>query len=156
MYDQIYSVGMGEYKLGSSPVVMVSSGVGSCVTICLYDRTRKIGAMAHAMLPEMPPDKTSKDKKMRYVDQVVPELVKEMEKLGCDPQNIVAKIAGGANMFTTLGGFSKEIGERNAQKTKELLDKFKIEIVAESTGGTVGRGVEFNLANGVVSIVSKL
>lgn len=156
MPDEIYDVGMSEYKVAENPVILVSSGVGSCLIIALYDRTTKIGGMAHAMLPA-PHDKTDKDTNpLRFVDTAIATLIEEMQGLGCDLKNIVAKLAGGADMFSTLGVYSKEIGVKNADKANEVLTQMGIEIAAENTGGTSGRHVEFNLANGILSIISKI
>jgi len=155
MLEEIYEVGMGEYKIGKDPVVLVSKGVGSCIVICLYDRTKRIGAMAHAMLPQAKKDADG-DSETKYVDKVLPILLSELDNLGCKKEDLVAKLVGGANMFTKLGGFSKDISEKNVKIGREMLDAEKIDIVGESTGGTVGRGVEFNLGNGVVSVISKI
>ena len=156
MSSQIYEVGMSEYKIAENPVILVSSGVGSCLIIALYDRTRKIGAMAHAMLPQAADLQAAKETPARFVEQIIPILIEEMEDVGCKKENIIAKLAGGANMFATLGIYSREIGVKNIQKAHEMLEKLNIEIDAENTGGNNGRHVEFNLANGVLSIISKI
>jgi len=156
MSSQIYDVGMSEYKLAQSPVILVSSGIGSCLVIALYDRTMRIGAMAHAMLPQATDKASAKENPGRFVEEIIPILIKEMEDEGCDIKNITAKLAGGANMFATLGVYSREIGIKNAEKAHEMLDKLGIEISAENTGGNNGRHVEFNLGNGVLSIISKI
>ena len=144
MKEKVYLIGMGEYKIASNPTTLVSSGIGSCVVICLYDRTKKIGGMAHAMLPQTPEDyKIDDDEEdgARYVDRAVQLLVSNMKSLGCDSSNMMAKIAGGANMFSTLGTYSREIGENNVEMTKKILAEMGIKLVAESTGGTTGRSV---------------
>jgi chemotaxis protein CheD len=157
MEDTVYEVGMSEYKIAESPIILISSGIGSCLTIALYDRTKKIGGMAHAMLPEEHPnEKDDEDSPARYVDKAIKTLVSEMESLGCNRKNFVAKIAGGANMFAGLGEYSKEIGVKNVFEAKKILAEMNIEIVAENTGGTSGRHVEFDVSNGLLSIISKI
>ncbi len=43
-------IGIGEYFVGSSP--MMTIGLGSCIGLTIYDRDLRIGAMVHIMLPE--------------------------------------------------------------------------------------------------------
>ena len=45
------NVGIGEYRVARPPAVLVSLGLGSCVGVALYDPERKVGGLAHIMLP---------------------------------------------------------------------------------------------------------
>ena len=44
-------VGIGAYALSKSPVKIKTSGLGSCVSITLYDRRKRVGGFVHTMLP---------------------------------------------------------------------------------------------------------
>ena len=73
-----------------------------------------------------------------------------MGLLGSNNKFLVAKLFGGANMFESkLEQF--RIGDRNIAIAKEILHEYKIKIVAESTGGELGRKIEFNTYTGEVS-----
>ena len=48
MQDKI-NVNMGELKVVHNPVILQSIGLGSCIAICLYDKTKNIGGLAHIM-----------------------------------------------------------------------------------------------------------
>jgi chemotaxis protein CheD len=135
-------IGIGEYRVGSFP--MMTIGLGSCIGLTMYDPNLKLGAMVHIMLPE---SAGRMDRPGKYVDTAVPLLVNELVALGCKNRSIVAKIAGGACMFEYFGT-NLNIGERNAGKVRILLKEHHIQLVAEDVGGKVGRSVTFLPANG--------
>ena len=71
-------------------------------------------------------------------------MVKQIVRRGADRGRLVAKIAGGAQMF----GFQSNsemvrVGERNVEATKRKLGQLRIPILAEDTGKNFGRTVIF-------------
>ena len=58
---------------------------------------------------------------------------------------LVAKIAGGAQMFSFqgTGNDMMAVGERNAQAVRKVLAELKIPILSEDCGLNLGRTVEF-------------
>lgn len=135
-------IGIGEYKVGSFP--MMSIGLGSCVGLILYDADKHIGAMVHIMLPD---SSGRKDRPGKYADTSLPLLLQELAALGSRKKSLIAKIAGGASMFQYFGN-NLNIGERNVERIKALLVEQQIRLVAEDVGGKVGRSVTFLPGNG--------
>jgi chemotaxis protein CheD len=45
-------VRIGDVKVAAGPSVLFTIGLGSCVAVALYDPERRIGGLAHAMLPD--------------------------------------------------------------------------------------------------------
>jgi chemotaxis protein CheD len=135
--EQASMIGIGEYRVGSSP--MVTIGLGSCIGLTLYDPNLRLGAMVHIMLPE---SGGRADRPGKYADTAVPLLVKELIALGCKNRSIVAKIAGGACMFEYFGT-GLNIGKRNADKVRTLLEECHIQLAAEDVGGKIGRSITF-------------
>ena len=45
-------VGMADLNLCKSPDMITTIGLGSCIGIALYDPVKKIGGLAHIMLPD--------------------------------------------------------------------------------------------------------
>jgi len=148
--SNIIIVGIGELNVAVSPVILSSLGLGSCVGIALYDRSRKIGGLAHIMLPDSSqvPDKTNRGK---FADTAAEDLVMEMIKIGARREMIVAKLAGGAHMFGIESDVMK-IGQRNIAASREALKKLGIPIIAEEVGGSVGRTIELNTETGILKI----
>lgn len=151
---EINEIGMGDLTTAAAPTVLATSSIGSCVAVCLYSHMTKVGALAHVMLPQRPdgsPNEiTTNDYK--YADVAIAIMVAELEKLNVNRSQLIAKIAGGANMFPGVQGRSHKIGEKNVESIKLLLPSYNIRLAAEETGGNSGRALTFDLANGIVTI----
>lgn len=149
--DQL-KVGMADYKVGTSPKTLITLGLGSCVGITLYDRVYKVAGLAHIMLPSSLEIKNNSNK-AKFADTAIDEMIKDMILMGAKKRNLVAKLAGGAQMFS----FSSQndilrVGERNAQACKKKLKEVGIRIVAEDTGGNFGRTIELDSEDGSLMI----
>ncbi|SES67984.1 chemotaxis protein CheD [Natronincola peptidivorans] len=140
--QNIIKVGMADLKIVRFPQILTTLGLGSCVGIALYDQKEKIAGLAHIMLPDSKQIKNNTNK-AKFADTAIEILLEELLKAGGSRNRIVAKIAGGAQMFS-FGGNSDvmKIGYRNVIATKEILDGLKIPLIAEDTGGNHGRTIE--------------
>ena len=140
--SEIIKVGMADLKTCVSPDGVTTLGLGSCVGIAIRDPVTKIGGLAHIMLPDTKIRNNSNIAK--FADTGIDELVRQMEKLGARKARMVAKIAGGATMFTFQGrNDMMQVGERNVQAVKKKLKEINIPILAEDTGKNYGRTVTF-------------
>lgn len=145
----ILNVAMADMKVVKSPEILTSI-LGSCVGITLYDPTIKIGGLSHIMLPNKG---SSSADPMKYADTAIHLLIGMMIKMGAKKENLVAKLVGGADMFSSIEvGRNMEIGKRNAETAEEILKKEGIKIAAKDILGTFGRSIEFNTANGKITI----
>ena len=138
---QTAMIGIGEYRVGSFP--MMTIGLGSCIGLTLFDEAAGVGAMVHIMLPD---SAGRTDRPGKYADTAVALLVKELNALGCKNRSLVAKMAGGACMFEYFGA-NLNIGERNAERVRTLLKQNHVELAREDVGGKVGRSVTFFPSN---------
>jgi len=151
MRDNI-KVGMADYKVSTHPAALITLGLGSCVGIALYDTDTKVVGLAHIMLPS---SKMSNNvvNVAKFADTAIVSMVDDMVKIGANRNKIVAKLAGGAQMFK----FSENcdfvrIGNRNIVASKEALGELKIPILAEDVGGNCGRTIELNSEDGRLMI----
>ncbi len=137
---------MGEMAVGMNDGVLRTL-LGSCIGLALFDRRRKVGGLAHIVLPESrgPTDTVGK-----FVDTAVPALIRSMEELGGTELKLAAKIAGGASMFST--SVARKIGEQNIAASEQLLDQLRIPIVARHCGGEKGRRMSLDTTTGRVII----
>jgi chemotaxis protein CheD len=143
------AVGMAEYRVSNDPEdVLCVLGLGSCVGVCLYDPVRRIGGMAHVLLPEHLPDQSNP---FKFADTAVPALLAEVEKAGASRRNILAKISGGAKMFSGADTLF-DIGKRNAEAVREALKVLGIPLKGEDIGGNRGRSIFFYLEDGRLEI----
>ena len=135
---ELVVVGIADLNIVKAPDRIITYALGSCVGIFLYDPVQKIAGLSHVLLPES--NSSSGDKNiMKYADTAIEELVRRMELMGCRRNMLVAKIAGGADMFSFSG---LSIGQRNVETTKRELARLQIKLVAEDTGSNYGRTVE--------------
>lgn len=149
MEGTLINVGVAQVKIARDPVILRTI-LGSCVGICIYDRIKKIGGLAHILLPTDTSNGVTIEK---FADTAIPFLVERLLKEGAKKEFMSAKIAGGASMFkfeasVTLG----QIGDRNIEETKKMLEKLKIPLVEEDTGGYAGRVIDFFLNDGHMKV----
>ncbi len=150
-------VGIAELKTVIAPQSIITTGLGSCVGVCVWDPNTKIGGLAHIMLPDSTASKNVQNK-AKYADTGVLLLIEEVVKAGAVRSRLLAKIAGGAQMFQFPGQSNiMKIGERNVETVKKVLQDNKIRILAEDTGGNFGRTIEFFPSNGdlVIKTINK-
>lgn len=135
---EVIIIGIGEWSTGDS--VMTSIGLGSCIGLVLHDETKKIGGLAHVMLPKS--SGKPNERAGKYADTAVEILLKELTQKGSRVSNLKAKLAGGASMFQNFSG-NLNIGDRNAEALKTILKELSIPIIREDLGGTIGRTVTY-------------
>ncbi|MDR2569140.1 MAG: chemotaxis protein CheD [Oscillospiraceae bacterium] len=144
-------VGMADLKVAKHPDTLTTLGLGSCVGITLFDRARKIGGMAHCMLPTYKGYEGQNIAK--FVDSAVIELINQLVRNGALRTALVAKIAGGAHMFgRSQNSDMLKIGERNIAAGLAILRQLSIPVHANDTGGTHGRTIELNIDSGALKI----
>jgi len=145
---------MATCVVSASPDVLYVQGVGSCLIVTAYDRGKKIGGMLHAMLPTLTGGDMIKEK---YVDSGIDALYAKMREKGSLCVSLDIKMVGAANMFPGLEMSNKvNIGERNVEVAVAKFEKMKIKVSGTDVGGTHGRSVYFNLANGVVDVRTRM
>jgi len=144
-------VGMADLKVAKYPDVLTTLGLGSCVGITLVDKAKKLGGMAHCMLPTYKGFEGQNIAK--FVDSAVIELLKQLERIGATRGALEAKIAGGAHMFgRSQNNDMLKIGERNAAAGIAILRHLNIPVRANDTGGSHGRTIEIYFDSGQLKI----
>ncbi|MCK5037599.1 MAG: chemotaxis protein CheD [Thermoplasmata archaeon] len=144
-------VEVGKYRVASNPTILKSIGIGSCLSIILYEPDKRIGGMIHAMLPYYGEGR-DKHNPIKYVDTSIYILLDDLLRMGAKKEKIIAKIAGGSQMFSFLGSDIMNVGERNIKAAKETLKKEKIRLKSEETGGNCGRTVILDMVTGGLTI----
>lgn len=141
------NVGMGEIQISKTAgTSLIAPGLGSCIGIVMYDPINKVAGMAHVVLP----DSKSNSKPIllpgKFADTAVPELYKQVLKLGASEKNLIVKIAGGAQMFN-LGASTNvlNIGMRNTIAVKAAIATSGFTVRNSDTGGNKGRTFRFDI-----------
>ena len=144
----IIKVGMADWKTCSGEDAVTTLGLGSCVGIAIRDPITKVGGLAHIMLPDSTEIRNNSNRP-KFADTGIEDMVAEIIRKGGNRYRLVAKIAGGAQMFApNTNNATLRIGERNAEASKKKLSQLRIPLLAEDTGKTYGRTVIFYPKNG--------
>ena len=148
----LIKVGMADFKVSRSPATIISYGLGSCIGVSLYDPQTKIGGLLHIMLPDSKQSRAT-DNLAKFADTGIPLMLDEVLKMGASRSRLVAKMAGGAQMFAFANATDvMRVGSRNVAASKEILQKLGIRLVGEDTGANYGRTVQIDLTNGVYTV----
>ncbi|HAN77553.1 MAG TPA: chemotaxis protein CheD [Bacteroidales bacterium] len=124
----------------------ITTILGSCVAVCLWDRVLQIGGMNHYMLPLWNGAGLASPK---YGNIAIPALVEKLERMGSEKKNLVAKVFGGGEVISTSNS-NFNIGARNIVLAQQTLQELNIRIVAHSYGGSSGRKILFYTKTGEV------
>ena len=146
-------IGISDMNIAKGGNSIITYALGSCVGVALYDDTRQIAGLAHVLMPSSQDIHDTNINIMKYVDTAIPELVKRMERAGSPLYSLVAKLAGGAQMFSMSGASHQfNIGERNVAMAKDVLQKLRIKLVSQDVGANYGRTVEIFADTGIYRI----
>jgi chemotaxis protein CheD len=122
---------------------IVTTILGSCVGICLYNKRLQFGGVNHYMLALWNGNGLASP---RFGNIANEKLLNEMILLGSARMHLVAKVFGGANQTTSYN----DVGARNVQAAFEFLDQMEIPILAQNVGGEIGRKIVFDTFTGEV------
>ena len=130
---------------------LVTYSLGSCIAVCLYDPTCRLGGMIHYQLPssQMDPERARRDPFM-FADTGLGLLIGKMLELGAVKKCLEVKAAGGAAMSTGPKGF--DIGKRNFLSLRKVLWQHGIMMNAHDVGGNNLRTLYLDIENGNVMV----
>ncbi|MCM1134815.1 MAG: chemotaxis protein CheD [Clostridium sp.] len=141
--SEIIKVGMADWKTCKGDDGVITVGLGSCVGIAIRDPATGIGGLAHIMLPDSK-ESVNSSNRPKFADTGIEDMVNAIVRMGASRFRLVAKIAGGAQMFAGVGkNDTIRVGDRNVLASKKKLAELKIPLLASDTGSTYGRTVVF-------------
>jgi chemotaxis protein CheD len=132
-----YSLKPGYIFLSREPVV-ISSVLGSCVAVSLWNSQICFGGMAHYLYPNA--DKDLKSQTAKYGDVAIRYLASMFFLERSVKADIRAQLFGGA----FISRESQIVAEENISVAKDILSKLDIKIVSEDVGGDMGRKLIYN------------
>ena len=125
----------GEWNVHQGPAV-IRTDLGSCVALCLWDFTARLGGMNHYLLPGSP-EELNMDARRGYVANR--QLLDAMLRRGAQREHLRAALIGGGSRLENDDVFG--IGDSNVRVGLELLSQYNIPVCYRRTGGAVGRHV---------------
>lgn len=144
----------GEMRICEEPTI-VTTLLGSCVAVAMYNERLKIGAICHGLLPSCrnarPCDGHCLEG-FRYVDCSIRRMLEVFQKRGIVQSEIDVKVFGGSDMFNVKVGASKSssVGRQNVEKALQIVDNEGLRIIASDLGGLRGRKIYFYTHTGEV------
>ena len=124
----------------------ITTILGSCIAVCLWDKKLKFGGMNHYMLPFWNGLGLASPK---YGNIAIEKLIERMLYNGSKKENLIAKVFGGGEIIANQSELFN-IGKRNIEISKIILAEKNIPIVGSSVGGILGRKIWFNTENSEV------
>lgn len=137
----------GEVFMSDQPA-RVTTLLGSCVAVCMFDPATRRGAICHGLLPNAPV--VLYQDPFRYVDEAVLYLIERYRRMGVAPQRLSVKVFGGADILASVRDGYESIGRQNAMAAIETLGWQGVQISARETGGNRGRKIVFLTHTGEV------
>lgn len=137
----IITVVQGDYAVSADPDVVLSTVLGSCVAVCLFDPRARIGGMNHFLLAHAG---TTQSEDLKYGVNAMELLINRLLRAGADRRILQAKLFGGARMTD----HARDIGESNSLFALDFLGREGIACLSQSLGGDKARRVQFTPATG--------
>lgn len=126
----------------------ITTILGSCVAICLWDSTRQIGGMNHFLLPR---GIAAPGLEGRFGESAVPVLIQRLLAAGAAQTRLQAKVFGGACAHGTVQR-PDHLGLKNVELAFDLLTASGIPVVSRDVGGTRGRKLLFHTDDGTAMV----
>lgn len=144
--ENSYYLQPGYIYCAQSPAT-VRTVVGSCVSVCIWDRHLKYGAMNHFRYPET---RDPEQATPLFGNVATTELVRMMLECGSSKEDLTAQIVGGASPEP---GRAETLGSQNAQAARTALERAGVPVSSEDTGGLMGRKIVFDTGTGHIIIL---
>ena len=134
----------GQLVIATEPT-QITTILGSCVAVCVWDPVSRIGGMNHFMLPF---DSGTQTATPRYAKHATAALLVDVALAGARLTRLRAKIFGGACVMEAFRSAGRDLGAQNVEIARQLLASARVTIVAEDVGGNHGRKLVFRTDNG--------
>lgn len=134
--------------------ILISTLLGSCVAICLHDG-KGTGAICHAMLPRLAVKGSGMPgvkERLKFVDSALELMLERFADRGITPKHLNARLYGGANMFDVEKKGMMDVGSKNIETARLLLERCGIPVRAMDVGGNQGRKISFNPCSGELTL----
>ena len=128
--------------------VYVTTVVGSCVAVCLWDRDLKVAGINHFVLPQVIGGAPS----LKHGEVAMHALVERLFKLGASTRTLRARIFGGSCVIEAFRSSGSDLGSKNVAVARRVLGQHRIPILQQDVGGATGRKLVFHTEDGTVVV----
>jgi chemotaxis protein CheD len=138
----------GQMYVSSKPST-VTTIVGSCVAVCLWDPILRSGGVTHYILAQWD---GAGQPSPRYGDIAIELLVNKMAELGSYRHKLQAHVFGGACIFESLRERKHSLSVMNIEIALEMLAKYNIKVLTQQVGGRKGRKIVYQTSDGSFTV----
>ena len=121
-----------------SKPTLISTVLGTCVAVSLFDKKRRVGGMSHFKYPRISDPQRAT---AHYGNVAIPTLINMMMEGGSSIRHLEAQIFGGAHNPEYA---SEDVGHENVELARMVLQKRGVKVVSEDVGGEMGRKLVFH------------
>lgn len=137
----VYEVFAGDYFATREQDVVLTTLLGSCISVCMRDKVTGIVGINHFMLPSsirMNEIVFSEDAK--YGINAMEKMINSMMKLGARRKSMEAKVFGGGRVMDTS---LNNVAQSNIDFAFTYLEMEQIPVLTKDVGGQNGRKLLF-------------
>ena len=127
----------------------VTTILGSCVAVCVWDPMTRIGGINHFLLPTFTGQGIASP---RFGNIAIQELLAQLSQLGSHKRNLLGKLFGGACVLEAFRQRQHHLGMKNVEVARHLLESESIPLVGHDVGGQRGRKLIFQTDDGAAWI----
>ncbi|MFO8031658.1 MAG: chemotaxis protein CheD [Desulfohalobiaceae bacterium] len=153
-WPRVY-LGQGEYFVSNGTPVVVTTVLGSCVSVIMYCPRLGLGGINHAVLPgkEYLSSSCSREQGC-FVRESIECVLQDLERMQISRDELQVKVFGGAQMYGTglqmCWEQNNSVGKRNVQATLQVLQELGLRVMVTEVGGNQGRKLIFLPGQGEV------
>ena len=134
----------GQIHVSDEPC-SITTILGSCVAVCMWDALKGVGGATHYLLPNRV---SGHNASVRFGNCAIDQLIATLLELGGQRHNLKAKLFGGACIFAGFRSLDEQLGTKNVQLAVRMLDEAAIPVITHDVGGPKGRKLIFNTDSG--------
>jgi len=126
----------------------ITTVLGSCVSVCLWDPQTTLGGINHFILPT-----GGSQPSARYGNHALPMLLERVLQMGARRETLFGCVFGGAAVIP--GQTGPRLGSRNVAAALDFLEREDIALLRQDVEGRQGRKLTFRTIDGT-TLVRKL
>jgi chemotaxis protein CheD len=128
---------------------VITTVLGSCVSVCLWDPQTTHGGINHFILPHGGATRSA-----RYGNHALAMLLERMLEAGARRETLLACVFGGASVMPGNAA-GPTLGSRNVAEAFDFLSRNEIAVLRHDVEGRQGRKLTFRTADGT-TVIRKL
>ncbi|MBA4373160.1 MAG: chemotaxis protein CheD [Thermodesulfovibrio sp.] len=144
----------GEFAISGEPSV-ITTVLGSCISVTMFNPRLKIGAICHGLLPQCKdegPCDNACGNGFKYVDCSIRLMLEEFRKKGVGAAEIETKLFGGSDMYLPeeIRPGNITVGRQNIDAAFRICGEERLQVLKSDTGGIYSRKILFHPHTGEV------